>query len=104
MPALAAFIGSLFTSLLTFFGLYLTKKVLVIAAVIAVLTASVVAFSLTIQGLLDSLNVSYPTGPVAVGLSLLPSNTNTCVSVIVSTHVAVWAHNWFIKIVSARNV
>lgn len=103
MPALAAYIGSIFSSLLVFFAAFFTKKVAVIIAIISVLTASAVAFASVIQGYLDQLIVDTPTGILGFGLSLLPSNTDAVISVIVATHIAVYAHNWFIRLVQARN-
>ena len=104
MAALATFIGSIFATALSFVTLYLVKRIAIIAALIAILTASVVAFALVMQGLLNQLNVAYPTGSIATGLSMLPSNTNLCVSIIVTTYIASWAHNWFVKMVTMRSI
>lgn len=102
MPALAAFIGTLFTSLLTFFGLYLTKRIAIIAVVLTMITAVVTAFTLAMSGILQGLQNIYPTGGVALGLALLPSNTDTCIAAVVTTHITAWAYSWNTRILQYK--
>lgn len=93
MPLLAAFFGGLFTRLIDYFALYVTRKVAVYAAAvtaITTLTTALVAFFVAaVAGLASAF-------PVAVGTALvfIPDNIIPCLSSYLSCAAAKWVYDW----------
>ncbi len=102
LPWLAGILISGFTSLVTFLGTYLTKRIAVITAVVGSLVALLATFTLAANSAISSVLVSYPTGSLAYGLAMLPSNTDVCIAAIATVRIAGYAYNWGSKIVQLR--
>lgn len=103
MPIFAAFVLALFTSLVAFLVEFVTKKILVIAAIIAAMVLAAAAFAAVISYSLSQLSFDAPVF-LSVGLSLLPSNTDVCISIIVTVKIAAWAHSWYLKTLSVKGI
>lgn len=102
MPILGALIGSLVAALAKFLGEAFARRVIIIGAVIAGFVISAGVFGVLVQSLIDQVSVASPTGWAAYGLSLLPSNTDDCVAVIVAVEIGAWLHQWQVKILSTK--
>ncbi len=88
MAALAAWIGNLVASLASVFGVFLTKRVAIITAALAVITTITTAMWAGMEALVTSIAVAVPES-VAIGASwLVPTNIEECFAAIVSGHVA----------------
>lgn len=88
MPvALIPWLASAFTSLITFFGAYLSKKVALAAAAVGIMTGLYVAFWAAIVALGYGLSVSLP-GWAVKGAMFLPGNTASCISIVITAKLA----------------
>lgn len=94
MPLLAAFIGTIFSSVASFFATYLSKRVAISLAVIAVLVAVTAAFVTAIQALIAGVMVAAPAEVAIAAGWFLPSNTDECIAAIGSAHALRWAYDW----------
>jgi len=102
MPLLAAFIGSLFTSLITFFGKFLTRRLAIFAAVIIALQAAIAAFVLAIKGLI--VGIAYA-APVWVGQAyewFIPDNLANSLGIVLAAKSIAWVYAWNIKIIQYK--
>jgi len=96
---MAALIASLFGSIASFFGLWLTKKAALAAAAVAVFGTLTVALLALISASISSL-LTLPTLPGAVVFGFwyfMPSMFPTCVSIILSAQGAATLYAWNVK-------
>lgn len=98
MKLLFAFIidklGAFFAQIVGF----MSKKAAV-AALILAMTTMVVAFTLSINGLIGSVSNSSLSHPLILfGLGLLPSNAGFCIGVIGAAKAAQWLFIWQLSI------
>jgi len=87
MPFLA-WIGSAFSASWGFVAADTTKKYAQLAAGIAAILVLAGVLKSAFDAAISSISAAAPTGAVAFGLSLLPSNTIACISVIFAALVA----------------
>ena len=103
MGVIAAFIGTVFSGISGLFTVFLARKATFSAAYIAIYLVLVVAFIAVVQGLLSSIVAAVPSNSfLLAGLSLLPSNTGTCISLISTAHVAAWAFTFKEKLLQLK--
>lgn len=96
LPWLASAIGGMFSSVFGFFAAYLTKRVALIATVIALVFGATLAFLLLIQGLMSGIHVAFPSlGPVGL---IVPANVPACISAMITGRIAHWAYGWNVRI------
>jgi len=89
MGVIAAFLGTIFSGITSLFTIFLARKAAFSIAYIAVFLAITAVFIAVITGLLSSITTSIPTDSMLMaGLSLLPSNTATCIGIISTAHTA----------------
>ena len=100
LPWLATAIGSLFSGLFVFFAQYLTKRVAVIAAVIALVLASTLGMIALIESLLTGITYIAPDFQY-VGL-ILPSNFSSCLGACITARLAYWAYSWNTRIIQYK--
>ena len=98
----AAFIGGLVTKVADFFINVFTKKFLIAAALIVAAYAALASIFSKIDGYLTSLDVNSVPSVLLKGISLLPSNTMTCITIILSVKIAVFIYNSQLKIISIK--
>jgi hypothetical protein len=84
MPLLGFWIGSLMTSLASFFSLYISKKVALTAAAITLFLALTGAMLLALKGAIQAVYVVAPPElAIAVGW-LVPDNVGACFAAIMT--------------------
>jgi uncharacterized protein with PQ loop repeat len=99
---LATLLGSLFTSLVQFFMNYMTKRLAIVVAVVAAISALTFAFFASIVLLVNGISVALPP-EFSKGLSLvIPSNLPLCVSSILTAHLIRWVYEWNVKVIQFR--
>lgn len=91
MGVIAAFFGTVFSGITGIFSIFLARKLTFSAAYIAIFILMAATFVTVITGLLGSITNSVPTNSfLLAGLSLLPSNTATCIGLISTAHTAAY--------------
>jgi hypothetical protein len=100
IPMLAAFLGGIFSSLITWFAKFFTKKIAYQLAIVASILSVTAAFSATIYGIYATIRAVAPYG-TACGMSLIvPFNAVPCVSAVMSAKVIRWVYEWKITFIS----
>jgi hypothetical protein len=99
MPLLATFLGALFTRLIDYFALYLTRKIAVYAAVVAALTALTLTLVGLFVGAAAALVIAFPAG-AGTFLAFVPSNFVPCASAYLSCVIAKWVYDWNTKLIT----
>lgn len=94
MPLLAAFIGGLITKLVDVLLELFSKKLVIAAALISALITAYIAVMAVISDSLASINYNDVPTILAYGLSMLPSNTDDCIAIIITTKAAVALYNF----------
>ncbi len=102
MPVLAAWLLSVFTAVLNFLSTYLGKRVAVILAVVAAYAALFGAFYASIVGLVNGVVHAYPSTGVFLAGCFLPSNTYSCLTAIVTAHIARWVYDQKVLLVKTK--
>lgn len=99
---LATLLGSLFAGLLEFLAKYLTKKLAVVAAVVTAIGVVSTVFFGAIYALVLSIAYQLP-DEMILGLSLvIPTNSVTCLSSIMTAHLLKWVYDWNVKVIQYR--
>lgn len=95
MGWLATFLANLVAGLLAWFGKFATKKVAAAATYFVIFTGFLVTFTGVIYGIISAVIITLPS-EYALAMSLvLPSNTSSCISAIISARVCRFAYDWF---------
>lgn len=92
MPVLALFIGGLLTKVVDFFSTFITKKILITALILTAFYAAITLAYNTLTGYLTSLSVNAP-ALLQVGLAALPSNTDTCIALCLTTRLSIFIYD-----------
>lgn len=101
MGAFASVIGGFIVQFIAKLAPLLSRKAMVVAFM-GSYTLIVVTFIGLLNGLLSRLISSAPSGGlIQVGLSLLPSNTSTCITIIGAAYAARWVFIWKISMIKA---
>lgn len=87
-----------------FFAVSLTKKTAQIIASIALAVTVTATFFAFLSSSLSSIVASAPGGLVAAGISLLPSNTNACLAVVITVKAASWLYDWQVRLIQWSHV
>jgi len=91
MQWLIAAVASLFSGLITWLAQVGVRRLLILAAVTALAVTLISTFHSTLSGLLSSVQAGMYVPPaVAEGIRWLPSNTATCLSIMVTAEFALW--------------
>lgn len=99
---LATFLGTLFTSVVTFFLTFMTKRLAFLAAVVAAITAVTVAFFAAIHLLMVSVIAIAPPYFAESVSFVVPSNFPFLLSVWLSARLLRWVYEWNVKIIQMR--
>jgi len=89
MGVLITWLGSGFASVIAYFGLDLTKKVLLRGAAVTAVIAIFTALAIVIKALLVGIVYTLPSW-AAAGAVILPSNLAVCISAVISAKLAVF--------------
>ncbi len=98
IPALASFLGSIFTALVGFFSAYLTKRLALVAAGVVAIAGAFTVFYAAVLALVAGLSVPFPVVGNAV-YCFLPANTQACVSAILTAYVLRWVYEWKVRVI-----
>jgi hypothetical protein len=102
LPALAGWIGSFFTALVTFFAAFLTKRIALIAAAITAIVAVTGSFIVAVNMLVAGIYVALPP-ELAIGISWVwPDNATACIGAVTSAHLLRWAYDWNTKVIQMK--
>jgi len=102
IPWLAGIVGSLFASVFGFLLKYLTKRFALFAAFVVGLLALFGVFFAVISGLMSGLSYVVPSEWTMYSGFVLPSNTNPCITAIVTAHVARYVFSWNTRIMQFK--
>lgn len=99
---LGTLLGTLLTSVVTFFFSYMTKRLLIIAAVVVAIAAVTVAFFAAVYTLMATvIAASPPFFSMACSL-VLPENFPFILSVWLSARLLRWVYEWNVKVIQYR--
>lgn len=102
MPALAAFLSSVFGSFFSLFSAWLSAKAAMAAAIVAVSLAMTAALFLVIKGLVVGLIGAVPYEPFVMGFfACWPSNAETCIAACFGADIAVFLYRYKVGLVHA---
>lgn len=99
---LASFLVSLFTSAVSFFMQYVTRRLAIIAAVVAAIGALTTAFFGTMYFLMSQIASVAPDFVVHAYSLCVPSNFPLLFSIWISARLARWVYEWNVKVVQMR--
>jgi hypothetical protein len=103
MGVIAAFLGTVFSGISGIFAIFLARKATFSLAYIAVYLVILGTFIAVITGLLSSIVSAVPSNSLLLaGISLLPSNTGTCLGLIGTAHTAAFAYKFKDKLLSFK--
>ncbi len=102
MPILAAFLGAIFASIVSFLAKWLSKRVAVILVAVSALVALTSAFILSIDALYSLIIVVFPDS-LNAGLSwVIPPNAKPCVAATLTAYSLRWVYDWNSKIIQLK--
>lgn len=101
MPLLL-WLSSAFTGGMGFVAANITKKFVTLAVGITALIALAVTLKAGIDSAISSISAAAPTGAIAFGLGLLPSNTVACITAITTAMIASAVYRYQRSIVMAK--
>ncbi|WP_417212725.1 DUF5455 family protein [Acinetobacter venetianus] len=80
-------------------GLFV-KRFAFISTVIGIQLSLTVAFLLALNVLFENVGNSLPVNSfVSAGISLMPSNTNVCISLVISAHIASFIYTYKLRLI-----
>lgn len=91
-------IGALAKAFLALFAVWMTKRTLITAALVAAYGAIVVILFTGTSAVLASVTVSLPPGYAQAAGMWLPSNAYTCLSAVVTMTIVRWVYEQQVKI------
>ncbi|KZZ47685.1 hypothetical protein A3759_03795 [Thalassolituus sp. HI0120] len=98
----AGVIGVIFASVFKYFAKFLTKKIAVRAAGLALIAASTVTFIGVITGLAHGLAVISPPWLSTAASLVVPDNTAACISLIITGRITRWVYEWNVRVIQYK--
>jgi hypothetical protein len=99
---LATFLGTIFTSLVTAFAGYMTKRLAIVLAVIAAIAALTTGFFIAIFALASGIATVAPPFVIVAWSLFVPTNLPVLVSAALTARVLRWVYDWNVKIIQYR--
>lgn len=99
LTALAQYLGGLLTALASLWFAYVSVKLVIRLFIIGILVAMAFELYATVESLLDAAAVAVPAPVQTVATWILPSNTDTCVSILVAVFVATLAYKYAVRLI-----
>lgn len=99
---LGTLLGTLFTAIASFFVQYATKRALIIAAVVAAISALSFSFFAAVLALMNSLLGTVPSYVATAASWFMPSNAPSCFAAVVTAHALRWVYEWNVKVIQFR--
>lgn len=100
LPWLAAVLGSLFMTVVTFLATYVTKRIAIIVAAMLALSILTAAFIGLIEGLTSAFSYQFP-GIGGLGM-VIPADFPALLSAYIAARIAFWVYSWNIKIIQMK--
>lgn len=102
LPWLAGVLGGVFSSIFTWFAQFLTKRLAIVAAAVAVLISITSIFMALVYALAQGLSVALPADIATAAYLVIPSNTPSCISAYLTAVVAKWAYSWNVRVIQYK--
>jgi predicted PurR-regulated permease PerM len=102
MPLLAAFLGGIFTNLVTFFTSYMTKRLAIIAAVVTAFLALTGAFVASVNTAIQGISRAMPAEMGIAASWVVPDNFEACVAAYLATELTAWVYSWNVRIIQYK--
>jgi len=100
LPWLASVLGSLFTAVVGWLAIYMTKRIAILAAVLIALTTLTVAFIAIIESAVSGFTYAFP---FAVNFGfLIPADLQPLAVAYFTARLAHWVYSWNARIVQLR--
>lgn len=99
LAALGQYLAGLLTALASLWMAYVSVRLVLRLFVVGIVVAMGYDLYETIEGLLDSAAVAVPSIVTTAGSWILPSNTSTCVSILVSVFVATLTYKYAVRLI-----
>lgn len=102
MPLLAAWIGSLVTSIASFFAQWLSKRVAMVAAAVVAISAFTITMIASIQALYAGIAYAAPSWLVIGWGWLVPDNADNCMAAYITAITVRWAYDWNTRVIQYK--
>jgi hypothetical protein len=102
IPYIAGLLGGLFTSLVSFVALYLTKRLALVVVAVGIMLAVTVTFWSACDALIAGIQVTAPHEINQAIALILPDNFRNCFSAVMSAHFLRWVYEWNVKIIQLK--
>jgi len=99
IPIVIGWISTAIASLVAYFTAIFTAKVAIATAGALAVIAVAVLLKEALDAVMVGLLVAYPSGYWAIGLGMLPDNTNDCIAAIAIAKLAAWVYAWKTQII-----
>jgi len=102
LPWLAGVLVSAFTATVTWLAQFVTKRIAIIAAIVAAFLTLTAAFVAVLEGIASGFSYVFP---VAANFGfLIPADLPLLVSAYTAARLAYWVYSWNVKLAAARLV
>lgn len=99
LAALGQYLAGLLTALASLWMAYVSVRLVIRLFVVGIVVSMGFDLYETVESLLDSASVAVPSIVSTAGTWILPSNTSTCVSILVSVFVATLTYKYSIRLI-----
>ena len=94
MPALALFLGNLFSGLLAQLGAFATKRAAGAVLTVGLAASAAAACWTVLSVLISTISLSMPSAVVIPATWIVPPNFVFCLQTIISAEIAIAAYRW----------
>ena len=101
LATLLSALGSAVVSALGYFSAWSAKRIALVAAGVAAIALAVGVFVSVVESAITSVAVAMPS-EVQTAFLIVPDNVSTCVTAIVTVHVARWVYSLHLKVINIK--
>jgi len=102
MPAVVLWLTNLFTSIASFFAVYTTKKIAIVAAVLTAAIALTGSMIVAINVLAAGVVAATPAELTTAAGWLIPDNADECMAAIISAKIIRWVYDWNTRVLQFK--
>jgi len=102
MPAVVVWLTNLFTSVASFFAVYTTKKIAIVAAVLTAALGLTAGMIVAINALAAGVIMVAPAEITTAAGWLIPDNADECMAAIISAKVLRWVYDWNTRVLQFK--
>jgi hypothetical protein len=99
---LASFFGAIFTAVISTFLQFLTKRLLLIAAVVAGISSFTIAFFAVVLNIINAIAAQAPESVLIASSYVVPDNLAVLITSSLTVRAARWVYEWNIKVLQMR--